>query len=129
LNLAPTGGARPRPHFVSVPETGEYELLAPFDCGEVVVPAGFRTNGASIPRVLWPFLGSPFGPDVIGAAFEHDYAYRFGVPSQREADRRFLATLRRDGIGQARSRLMWLGVRAFGWLYWRRCRYGRGIAG
>jgi hypothetical protein len=44
-----------------------------------------------------------------------------------DADLRFRNALVSTGVGERRALLLWLGVRAFGWLYWRRCRVGRGI--
>ena len=34
----------------------------------VHVMPGFRTDGASIPRLLWPIFVSPYDPDIIAAA-------------------------------------------------------------
>jgi hypothetical protein len=42
----------------------------------IVVPQGFLTDGASIPRLLW-WLISPFGPLLEGAIL-HDFAYQHG---------------------------------------------------
>ena len=38
-----------------------------------VVPRGAVVDGASIPRVLWPFIGSPFVGDYRRASVVHDY--------------------------------------------------------
>lgn len=43
---------------------------------EVVVPQGFITDGASIPKLLWPLI-SPFGPLLEGAII-HDFGYQHG---------------------------------------------------
>lgn len=109
---------------VLLPVGSEYEVCARW--GDV--PAGFRTDGASLPRALWPFLGSPFDPLVMPAAVQHDHAYRFGVPGRRQADRFFRDMLRAARVSAVRAWLLWLGVRLFGWLYWRTCRFGRGLA-
>lgn len=39
------------------------------------VPAGFVTDGASIPRELWSLIGSPFTGRYRVAAIFHDAAY------------------------------------------------------
>ena len=64
-----------------------------------VIPAGFKFDGASIPKFLHPFL-SPVGVLLIGGLI-HDYAYKFetllrqnkkdtlGVISQKRADEIF----------------------------------------
>ncbi len=43
---------------------------------QVVIPRGFITDGASIPRPLW-WLISPFGP-LLEAALLHDFGYQHG---------------------------------------------------
>ena len=64
-----------------------------------VIPAGFKFDGASIPKFLHPFL-SPVGVLLIGGLV-HDYAYKYatllrqnkkdtmGVISQKKADEIF----------------------------------------
>jgi len=42
----------------------------------IIVPRGFITDGASIPRLLW-WLISPFGPLLEGAIL-HDFGYQYG---------------------------------------------------
>ena len=42
----------------------------------VRVRPGFRTDGASIPRLLWRVFGSPYDPDIFAAAIAHDALYR-----------------------------------------------------
>jgi len=70
-----------------------------------VIPAGFKFDGASIPKFLHPFL-SPVGVLLIGGLV-HDYAYKYetllkknkkdtlGIISQKRADEIF----RDIGIG------------------------------
>jgi hypothetical protein len=89
---------------------------------------GFRTDGASIPRMLWALLGSPFDPRLVEAATYHDAAYRVGM-HRGDADELFRLLLLANGVTPARARLLWFGVRVFGWRYWRRCRFGRGMGG
>ena len=81
----------------------------------IAVPAGFTTDFASVPRFLW-FL---FPRDVgRRASVVHDYLYRGGPRSRREADRIFYAALRAEGVAAWRAALMWLGVRLFGWRHY-----------
>ena len=70
----------------------KYELNG----NEFVIPAGFKFDGASIPKFLHPFL-SPVGVLLIGGLI-HDYAYKYqtllksnrkdtlGIITQKEAD-------------------------------------------
>jgi hypothetical protein len=90
------------------------------------VRAGFVFDWASTPRILWismppqGFKGHPYGI----AALWHDWLYRHhaidGHPITRaEADALFLEIMLATGCGAIRSRIMWLGVRAGGFLAWR----------
>ena len=87
---------------------------------EVVVHVmpGFRTDGASIPRLLWRVFGSPYDPDIFPAAIGHDALYRGEVVPRRDADAAFLAMMRASCVPRRKRRLVWLGVRLFGWITW-----------
>ena len=73
----------------------QYELNG----NKFVIPAGFKFDGASIPKFLHPFL-SPVGVLLIGGLI-HDYAYKYetllksnkkdtmGVITQKKADEIF----------------------------------------
>jgi hypothetical protein len=49
-------------------------------------PKGLVSDGASIPRLLWPVVGSPLSGPYVGAALLHDARYRLGDCSKEEAD-------------------------------------------
>ncbi len=84
---------------------------------EVHVMPGFRSDGASIPRILWPIFGSPYDPDIIGEAIAHDALYRGEIVPRKDADDAFRKMMRERGRIRAwKRRRIWLGVRLFGWL-------------
>lgn len=87
--------------------------------GEIEVPAGFMSDGASVPRIFWN-LFSPFG-DYFGAALIHDFLY---TPANRLFDRAtsdgiFLAAMKDAGVPFVRRRLIYRAVRVGGWLSFR----------
>lgn len=91
--------------------------------GGVTVPAGFRFDLASIPRIFWPLIG-PMDCS-IEAPLAHDFLYRFHeaggrVWRRREVDRLFLQLMGSEGVCRWRRRVAWLAVRGFGWWAWRR---------
>lgn len=54
------------------------DLILTTRFGVIIVPAGFITDFASIPRVFWSIPGfSPSGPLAV-AAILHDFAYQHG---------------------------------------------------
>ena len=48
------------------------KLTKAYEFKDVVVPKGYETNGADIPRALWVFV-PPFGPKFLPAVVVHDY--------------------------------------------------------
>jgi len=79
----------------------------------VVVPVGFHTDLASVPRPLWAFI-PPYGR-YIRAAIIHDYLYIKGGLPRRGADRVFLSLMKTDGVPFWKRTLMYAAVRGFGW--------------
>jgi len=78
-----------------------------------VVPAGFRTDFASVPRVLvWLF--PRFGRYTMAAVL-HDWLVTVGISSgavsSRDADGLFRRVLREEDVPPVRRWLMWTGVR------------------
>ena len=118
------------PQLIPLPTERRYMLDGPSPQGvawwvkvdgqTINLPHEFRTDGASVPRVLWPVIGSPFDPRVIGAALVHDYLYTSQNWRTRAwSDMAFRALLIQDCTPAWKAWIMWLGVRVFGWRYWR----------
>jgi hypothetical protein len=77
----------------------------------VVVPSGFETDFASVPRL--PFAYLLVGGIGNRAAVVHDYLYSTGLYSKEIADNIFLEALTLCGIGWKRYPMYW-AVRVFG---------------
>ncbi len=94
-----------------------WELLRPYPYigkrWRGVVPRGFMTDFASVPRAFWPVLPptGQYGP----AAVIHDYLYRNGLTSRADADWTFREAMERLGVGWFTRQTMYLAVRSFGW--------------
>lgn len=83
----------------------------------VDVPAGFVTDFASVPRLLWP-LFPPWGR-YGKAAVMHDYLYQAQPCSRALADLMFLRGMQVLGVGRVTRYAMYGAVRAAGWLIWK----------
>ena len=86
--------------------------------GETVcVPQNFVTDFASIPRPFWALMPrwEGYGP----AAVVHDYLYWNQPGSRREADEFMLEAMEDQNVGWLKSRIVYAGVRTFGWFAWR----------
>jgi hypothetical protein len=85
--------------------------------GIIVVPTGFRTDGASIPKVFWSILG-PHG-SYFSAAIVHDFLYSKAsnatwCMSRKDADDLFLEAMWNAGVGWHRN-IIHAAVRCGGW--------------
>lgn len=111
---------------------------------KIVIPKGFITDIASVPRWFWIF---GFTPDGLhrAAALAHDFLYRYNKPSspkarkylfkmdsfglwqdisdypwsRKQCDRLFCRIMKDYGTGSKKRWLMFKAVRLFGWLGWR----------
>ena len=86
----------------------------------LIVLAGFASDGASIPRLLWPFVGPRYAPRTFPAALAHDALYASELLPRRACDDEFRRLLILTGVGRGKARAYWCGVRAFGWAVWMR---------
>lgn len=99
----------------------------------ITVPAGFVTDLASVPRLVWSFY-PPDGP-WVKAAVVHDFLYDTNgdgrwwdkdwiAPARTftraEADDILLEGMRDRGIGRWERTVLWLAVRLGGGAGWRR---------
>lgn len=100
---------------------GYWVLLADliwYDTERIVVPAGFVTDLASIPRPFRGVLnqnGNSRRPAVL-----HDHLYVTRSVPRSEADAIFRRALAAEGIGGVGRFTYWAGVRLGGWVAWAR---------
>lgn len=100
------------------------KLRAKFDVtfrGDVYsVPAGFETDGASIPRWLWPVCGTPLQAPRVVAAVVHDFLYGGGDPeaTKAEADDLYRDMQIALGIPRWKAYVEWAALRMFGKSHW-----------
>lgn len=105
-------------------EAGAWELTAPLIYSSnvlphvVVVPAGFRTDFASVPRL--PLAYWLFGNAADEAAVIHDWLYTSNVSgvTRKQADEVFAEASKVLGVPAWRRGPMWLGVRVCGGSHW-----------
>lgn len=100
---------------------------------EYTVPAGFYSDGASVPRICWT-LYPPFGGQYEPAAWVHDYLYAYaedeygtdnGHISRGEADGLFYEAMETLGFRWTGRNTIHRAVRMGGWNTWRKYRKER----
>lgn len=88
----------------------------------IVIPAGFQTDFASIPRVFWTIL-PPYG-DYGKAAIVHDYLYsnrgKVGdkTYTRKECDEIFLFAMKSLSVGWLKRYVIYFAVRGFAGFAW-----------
>lgn len=97
------------------------ELEIKFNGKMFIVPAGFQSDGASVPSFLWNSVSPQVDPRTLRGALAHDFLYRNHLPgwTRKEADEMFLTLIREDGLSVWKSYKAYLGVRIFGGGAWK----------
>jgi len=84
----------------------------------IIVPKGFLTDGASIPRLAWRIIGSPFTGKYTGGSLVHDWLYHTQTCTRSYADSIFKEAMEVSGVSWLKRNSMWLAVRTFGFIPW-----------
>lgn len=117
----------PRSHFITklvveqISDT-EWRLIEPLAYfserldRQITVPKGFVTDFASVPRL--PFAYMIFGNIAQEEAVIHDYLYHKSGVSREDADAVFDEAMQVKGKWWWRRKLMWSGLRLFGWQFY-----------
>jgi hypothetical protein len=87
------------------------------------VPIGFKTDFASVPRLLWSII--PRWGKYGNAAVIHDFLYWEQDRAREESDRIFLEAMRVLTVSVFMRTLIYLAVRFLGWFAWHRNRKKR----
>lgn len=98
-----------------------FTLREELSYGGLTVPAGFSSDGASVPRFFWRVVFPPGDNRALRAAFLHDWIYRTHPAgwSREAADNLFRRVLIEDGVPQICAGLAYRGVRLFGGRAWK----------
>ncbi len=90
------------------------------------IPAGFITDGASIPTAFWVLVGHPFDPDYMCAALLHDFLWRQckNWSDRTLANARFRWVLEKQGTASCWDRFslttgVWFGKLGNALAFWK----------
>lgn len=85
----------------------------------IEVKAGFVYDGASIPRLFWSLIGSPFTGTHTRAAFIHDALYAGECYDRKTCDWLFLQILQQHKCAFLKRNTLYFAVRIFGGFVWK----------
>ena len=97
-----------------------YEIGEVASGAAIVVPVGFLTDFASIPRPFW-WLIKPDDPGIAKAAVLHDFLYQQAV-GKMLSDAIFWEAMGILGCPNWKRNLCWIGLFFGGWPTWLRYR-------
>lgn len=103
-------------------ECRTYRVDAPFRWFGVVkvyVPEGFLTDGASIPRCLWPIFSSTGKALYAGVIHDFRYSPLSDCQNRKLADQELYDGCRECGMGMIKATLVYRAVRLFGGKFWK----------
>jgi len=85
----------------------KYKVLKDIKYRDVTVRAGYRTNGADIPRLLWGYI-PPYWSDAMPAVIVHDYMCDVAITKSdyRKADRYFDEILKKLNVDKRKRKQM-----------------------
>lgn len=87
---------------------------------DIVVPRGFQTDLASIPKILWNII-APFELST-DAPVVHDFLYHnggLGKYTRKQADQIFLELMAKEGVTWWKRHVAYRAVRLFAWGSWK----------
>ena len=89
-----------------------FTLMEDIAYRDLTVPAGFTSDGCSVPRIFWRLVFPPLDNKAIRAGVIHDYIYRTHPEgwTKWQADWEFRKLLLEDGVSLAQANLAFLGV-------------------
>jgi hypothetical protein len=88
-------------------------LTVRLSCLTIVIPKGFKTDGASIPRIFWWTGWTPFCGSTLESAIVHDFLYRWHFP-RLTADLIFLNMMESRRVPFLKRWIYFIVVRLFG---------------
>ena len=83
-----------------------YALRQELRYQDLIVPIGYESDGASVPRFFWRYVFPPGDVHAMRAAFLHDYVYREHPEgwTKKKADKMFWKSCLKTVAGNRRRR-------------------------
>lgn len=97
------------------PDDRNVQLLEPFGYKDSKgvdwdVPAGYVSDGASIPWSLWSFIGGPYDGPYRDAAIIHDYFCEMKLRTWEDTHAMFLEAAIKRGVPESTAQTMYAGI-------------------
>ena len=101
-----------------LPNGRDMRLLEAFSFADTeriwTAPAGAIINGASIPKMMWSLIGSPFVGRYRNASVLHDYYFTVRTEPTVDVNHMFYKAMLASGVSVLKANIMWDAVNDFG---------------
>lgn len=88
------------------------------DGRKYIIPEGYVSDGASVPRFFWRILSPCIDGRTLPASIIHDFEYKHKIGTRAGADKDYYARLVADGYPRVKAAATYIGVRAGGSKHW-----------
>lgn len=105
-------------------EDGNMELVTMHDTNlaswgiDAIMPAGFKSDGMSVPRFFWRFISPKIEGRTAGPSIIHDWLYASHRLTRKEADNWLRQALVNNGMTARKAAMVYYAVRVFGFSHW-----------
>jgi len=82
------------------------------------IPAGFKSDGMSIPRFFWRFISPQLDFQTLIPSILHDFAYKYHIGERKDIDKWYRNLLIVYGMSKWKAELVYWGVRLGGSSHW-----------
>ena len=100
---------------ITYKKNNNWELTDSFELDSYVIPKGFRTDLASVPKLFWSIL-PPIG-QWMTASIIHDYLYQEKTLTRKQADKELYKYMIYYNVKIPIALLIYISVRLFGKKY------------
>ena len=87
---------------------------------KITVKKGYKTDGASIPKIFWSVLSSPFDGALVYGAIIHDGLYAKMTLTRKECDKLLKEMAIEKGYSTIKANIIYSLVRLFGKTHWQK---------
>ena len=89
------------------------------DGKQYTVPAGFLSDGMSVPRLFWRLISPPINAATLVPSIKHDWLYKEHICPRIVADVLYAVELEASGFPRWKCVLVYIGVSIGGGRHWR----------
>lgn len=82
------------------------------------IPAGFMSDGMSVPKFFWRWLGPKVAPVTVSPSIVHDWMYHTHCVERKIADKWYRDALIHNGYSKIKAYACYAGLRLFGGSHW-----------